>query len=176
MGKTIPTSLAVTAALAVGAPAAGPASAQSSYAPLDAGGSAGVRTRPAKGRPAPHAHSDRVLKATDTAHLHYISASGSLLYEIGRATGTLPGSMQVHLLVGATFSGSFTIHVNGGSIRGRGSATPKGSGVYESFAGSLTVTGGSGRYRHAHGTAKLFGTFNRNTYALVIQTVGALRY
>lgn len=116
------------------------------------------------------------LKATDTARLRYISASGSELYEEGAASGTLPGSMRVHFNVGATFSGSFTIYTRGGSIRGRGSATPHGSGVYESFAGSLVVGGGSGRFAHAHGRARLYGTFNRDNYALVVQTVGTLRY
>ncbi len=122
------------------------------------------------------AHAARALKATDTARLSYISASGSTLYETGRVRGTLPGSMRVHMVISATFSGSFTIYASGGSISGRGSATPKGSGVYESFSGSLHVTGGSGRFRHATGTASLYGTFNRNNYALVIQTLGTLRY
>jgi hypothetical protein len=116
------------------------------------------------------------LKATDTAHLRYISASGSLLYEEGGASGTLPGSMRVHFNIGATFSGSFTIYTRGGSIRGRGSATPHGSGVYESFEGSLVVVGGSGRFAHARGQARLYGTFNRNNYALLVQTVGTLHY
>jgi hypothetical protein len=116
------------------------------------------------------------LKATDSAHLHYISASGSLLYEEGAASGTLPGSMRVHFNVGATLSGNFTIYTHGGTITGHGSATPHGSGVYESFAGSLVVAGGSGRYAHAHGKAGLYGTFNRNNYALVVQTVGTLHY
>jgi hypothetical protein len=118
----------------------------------------------------------QALKASDTAHLRYLSASGSLLFEEGQASGTLPGSMRVHFSVGATFSGSFTIYTRAGSITGRGGATPHGSGVYESFAGSLTVTGGSGRYAHAHGRAQLYGTFNRNTYALLVQTVGTLHY
>jgi hypothetical protein len=118
----------------------------------------------------------RALKATDTAHLRYISASGSLLIEEGRVSGTLPGSMKVHFDVGPTFTGSFTIYAGGGSISGHGSATPHGSGTYESFSGSLTVTGGSGRYVHARGTAKLYGTFDRNSYALLVQTVGTLHY
>lgn len=125
---------------------------------------------------AANAQSRGMLTATDTAHLHYVSASGSLLFEVGRATGTLPGSMEVHLRIGATFSGRFTIHVHGGSIHGYGSALPKGSGVYESFAGHITVTGGTGRYRHARGTGKLYGTFNRHTYALLMQTAGTLKY
>ena len=118
----------------------------------------------------------RSVKATDTGHLHYVSASGSLLLEEGRASGTLPGSMRVHLNVGVTLSGNFTIYTRGGTIKGHGSATPHGSGVYESFAGSLIATGGTGRYTHAHGRAGLYGTFNRNTYALTVQTTGTLSY
>ncbi|MGH2880440.1 MAG: DUF2600 family protein [Solirubrobacteraceae bacterium] len=122
------------------------------------------------------AHSARSLRASDEAHLRYVSASGSTLYETGRATGTLPGSMRAHMTIGPTFSGSFTIYASGGTIAGHGTATPHGVGVYESFAGSVTLTGGSGRFRHATGSAKLYGTFNRNTYALLIQTEGTLHY
>jgi hypothetical protein len=142
-------------------------------------GGALVAMMPAQAHGATHprrARAARALKATDTAHLRYVSASGSLLYEEGGASGTLPGSMRVHLNVGATFSGSFTIYTRGGSIRGHGEATPHGSGVYESFAGSLVATGGAGRYAHAHGRAGLYGTFNRNTYGLVVQTTGTLSY
>jgi hypothetical protein len=123
------------------------------------------------------AHSARTLSATDTAHLHYIHNSGAELVETGTATGMLPGSMQAHVSIGSSISGRFTIHVHsGGSISGHGTATPHGSGTYESFSGSLTVTGGTGRYTHAHGHAGLYGTFNRKTYALVVQTTGRLSY
>jgi hypothetical protein len=127
-------------------------------------------TLPARARTA------HTLKATDTAHLHYVSASGSLLFEEGRASGTLPGSMRVHLDVAGTLSGSFTIYTRGGTIRGHGQATPHGSGVYESFAGRLVVTGGTGQYAHAHGGTGLYGTFDRGNYALTIQTTGTLSY
>jgi hypothetical protein len=116
------------------------------------------------------------LSASDEAHLRYVSASGATLYETGRAAGTLPGSMRVHMHIAADFSGTFTIYAAGGSISGHGSATPHGAGVYESFSGSLTISSGKGRYRYAHGTARLYGTFNRMSYALVIQTRGTLRY
>ncbi|MFI5005377.1 MAG: DUF2600 family protein [Solirubrobacterales bacterium] len=116
------------------------------------------------------------LRATDTAHLHYISAAGSLLYEEGRASGTLPGSMRVHFNVGSTLSGSFTIYTRGGTIRGHGEATPHGAGIYESFAGQLIVTGGTGRYAHARGRTGLYGTFDRQNYALLVQTTGTLTY
>jgi tetraprenyl-beta-curcumene synthase len=138
----------------------------------------GVRSRAhvALPRASSQARAGRSLRASDEAHLRYVSASGSTLYETGRASGTLPGSMRVHMSIGPTFSGSFTIYASGGTIAGHGTATPHGVGVYESFAGSLTLTGGSGRFRHASGAAKLYGTFNRNTYALLIQTEGTLRY
>lgn len=116
------------------------------------------------------------LKASDRASLHYVSASGSTLYETGSAAGTLPGRMRVHMRVSATFSGNFTIYAKGGTIVGHGTATPHGSGVRESFAGTLVVTGGSGRYKHAHGHGGMYGTFNRNTYALTINTTGTLHY
>lgn len=124
----------------------------------------------------PRAHTARTLQASDTAHMHYISAKGAALIEEGKAAGTLPGSMRVNFVVGATFSGSFTISTHGGSITGHGSATPHGAGLNESFAGSLTVTSGTGRYKHAHGRAGLSGTFNRNSYALTVQTTGKLSF
>lgn len=122
--------------------------------------------------PAPAAQ----LHASDRAKLHYVNAIGEKVYETGGASGTLPGNMRVHMVFASTFSGSFTIRTHEGSISGRGRAKPHGEGIYESFAGTLIVTGGSGRYRHAHGTARLYGTFNRNDYALTIKTAGTLRY
>ncbi len=124
----------------------------------------------------PLAHTARVLRATDTARLRYVSAAGSLLFEEGAASGTLPGKMRASVNVGATISGSFTFYLHGGTIKGHGQATPHGEGTYESFAGTVTVKGGTGRYAHAHGETKLYGTFDRQNYALLIQTSGHLNY
>ncbi len=122
------------------------------------------------------AHAARTLNGAATAHLHLIKANGSQLDEEGPVTGALPGTMRAVLTTGLVFSGSFTIHTNGGSIDGHGSATLRGAGRYQSFSGSITVTGGSGRYRHAHGRTSLSGTFDRRTYATVIKTTGTLSY
>jgi hypothetical protein len=128
----------------------------------------------------PAAHAAHALNATDTAYLEYIQSrsSGSQVYEVGKAYGTIPGKMRVHLNT-ENYSGSFTIETHAGNINGHGSATPneqEGSN-YVSFRGSLVVKGGTGRYAHAHGTAKLYGTFeHKKTYALVIQTTGRLSY
>jgi hypothetical protein len=84
--------------------------------------------------------------------------------------------MHARLNVGPTFTGTFTIYTRNGTIRGDGSATPHGSDRYESFGGTLLVKGGSGRYIHARGRAGLYGTFDRRTYAMVVQTTGRLSY
>jgi hypothetical protein len=110
--------------------------------------------------------------------MYYVKhkSSSTRLYEEGAAHGTLPGSMRAYCSLGATFTASFTIYTDGGSISGYGSATPHGGGLYESFKGTLTVTSGTGRYYHAHGHAGLYGTFDRRTYGIVIQTTGSLYY
>lgn len=140
----------------------------------DRGGAGAARA--AFASTAPGAKAARALQAHDSANLHYVSASGSTLYEVGSASGTLPGSMRVHMQLSTKFTGSFVIYAQGGNITGHGSATPHGSGTYESFAGTLSVTSGTGRFGHAYGTAKLYGVFDRRSYALTIQTAGTLHY
>ncbi len=128
----------------------------------------------------PSARVSRALKATDEAHMSYVKhrSSSSRLFEKGIVHGTIPGSMNAYCSLGATFAATFTIYAKGGTIDGHGTATPHASngGLYESFAGTLTVTGGTGRYAHAHGHAGLYGAFNRRTYALTVQTTGSLSY
>jgi hypothetical protein len=124
----------------------------------------------------PRAHATRTLNSTDTAHLHLTRASGSTLDETGPVSGALPGSMRAELTIGAAFSGNFTIYTHLGTIKGHGTATPSGSGRYESFDGSIVVNGGSGVYAHVHGHGGLDGTFDRRTYAFVIRTTGKLSY
>jgi hypothetical protein len=131
---------------------------------------------PAGARSVARARAAHTLHGTETGRLHLVSASGSQLTEEGSASGPLPGRMRAHLNLGPTFSGTVTIYAAGGSITGHGHATPRGSGRYQSFAGTLEVTGGTGRYAHAHGHAGFYGTFDRRTDALVIQTTGQFSY
>lgn len=125
---------------------------------------------------APDAGAARTLNATDTASLHYLKHTGSQLVEEGAAHGTLPGNMYARLTIGATFNATFAIHTRNGTIDGHGSAQPHGTGLQESFSGTITITGGTGRYKHAHGHARLSGTFNRRTYAIMLKTSGSLSY
>jgi hypothetical protein len=128
-------------------------------------------------RTSPTASAAHVLNVKDEGHLHSVRSSGSELVEEGSISGTIPGKVRVSFNIGATVSAKFTIYANGGgSISGRGGGTLHSTGVYSSFGGSLTVTGGSGRYAHAHGSGTLSGAINRKTYALTVRTVGKLSY
>jgi hypothetical protein len=126
----------------------------------------------------PLARTSKTLNATDTAHLKYNAklSEGATLIEEGSATGSLPGKMNARLKVEGTFSGTFVLSTRGGTLKGRGLAKPSGSGRYESFRGSLVVTGGTGRFAHAHGTAGLFGVFDRVKYQVTVQTTGSISY
>jgi hypothetical protein len=113
---------------------------------------------------------------TDAAHLHATPTSGEEILEVGRATGTLPGTVRAYLNVGATVTAHFTISTAAGSISGLGSGRLKGRAAEPSFSGRMTVAHGTGRYAHAHGEGGFFGTINRRTDALVVQTTGELSY
>jgi hypothetical protein len=125
----------------------------------------------------PAAEAAGSLSVNDSAHLHLVHASGPTLFEEGRGAGTLPGTVKATLtLKGATATSACTIEVRGGgSITGGGAGTlHEGHGGYESFAGELTVTHGSGRYAHASGTGKIYGTIDRVNDDAVVQVIGVL--
>ncbi|HLM84796.1 MAG TPA: hypothetical protein VK272_01265 [Solirubrobacteraceae bacterium] len=122
------------------------------------------------------AHDARTLAGNAAAHLHLVKAEGSQLIEEGSVAGVLIGSVRAQLHTGALFTASFTIRTRDGAITGRGQATPHGSGRYQSFAGSFTATGGSGRYAHIRGRAGLYGVFDRRSESVLIQTSGTLTY
>jgi hypothetical protein len=125
----------------------------------------------------PTAHAAHVLSVKEEGHLHSVSTSGAELLEEGKVSGTIPGKVKVSFDIGATVTAKFTIYAGGGgSISGNGGGALHSTGVYSSFGGSLEVTGGSGRYAHAHGTGTLSGEIDRKTYALTVQTTGKLYY
>jgi hypothetical protein len=139
-----------------------------------------LSTVPASGaahaRASARARAARTISGADSAHLHLLHQDESLLFEEGKATGVLPGRMRAQLTVAQQYSGTCTIYTNGGSVTGHGVATPHGTGRFQSFSGTLSITGGTGRFRGAHGHTGLYGTFDRRTFSLVIQTTGNFSY
>lgn len=130
----------------------------------------------ASARPGPSGRAAGTVKVDDHAALHLVKAVGSVLYEQGSATGTLPGATRVRMVIGSSVTASFTISTHGGSISGSGAAKLKSSARYASFGGSLSVAQGSGRYAHAHGKGALYGVIDRRTHAVTVTTIGTLYY
>ena len=124
------------------------------------------------------ARTARVMNVSDNAKLRYVPPvrHGTKLLEVGEVKGTLPGSMRALVEVSSNASGSFTFKTASGEIDGNGSAKLNGSGTWQSFSGTLVITGGTGRYAHAHGRAGLYGLYNRQSYAMIVQTRGSLSY
>lgn len=135
-----------------------------------AGMDVATASQPARARAA------HTISGNDNATLHFVRARGSTLYEEGQATGSIPGHVKATLRVEATFSGTFTISTNNGSFTGRGTAKPHGAGAVESFSGTFVITGGTGRFAHAHGHGMLYGTFKHKNYEVILQPRGTIQY
>lgn len=119
----------------------------------------------------------RTLAVKDEGHLKLVRSSGSLLIDEGPASGTLPGRARVQFLYRGepTVSATITVFGHAGSITAHGSGRLSSlTSADPSFSGTLTITGGSGRYAGAHGGGRLYGVFNRRTYAMTVQTQGTL--
>ncbi len=123
-------------------------------------------------------HAARVQSVMDSAHLQLVSADGNTLVEKGRASGALPGTVEVSLTLGdRTATSSFTIRSTGGTISGRGAGTlTPGKGGYDSFGGSVAVVRGTGRFRGASGKGGLYGSIYRPTDAMSVRVTGKLHY
>jgi hypothetical protein len=126
----------------------------------------GIPSAPIRARQA------RTVSVNDTGHLQRTHASGEIFIEVGKISGTLPGTASVRLDVGSeTVTATFTIKLGGGgSIMGTGRAKIGSDGRYTSFGGTLIVSGGTGRYAHAHGAGKLYGVLERKSDNVTVQT------
>jgi hypothetical protein len=127
----------------------------------------------------PRAHAARVLNVRDDGRLHYIKSSGEVIIDEGHATGSFPGWVKVRFLYNGepAVSARFTIYGSAGTVSARGTARLSSpTSPSPSFHGTMTITGGSGRYAHVHGGGELYGVYYRRSYALTVQAIGKLPY
>ncbi len=139
-----------------------------SVAPLGAG------VAPAAGA---GARAARTISLNESGRLHLTSKHGFTLNEAGSASGTLGGSIYIHLDVAAInrVTAEVNIYPSGGSISGYAKADYRVAGATASFSGSMSVSRGSGSFSHAHASGLSFsGTVKRSNDAVTVHLSGAL--
>lgn len=117
----------------------------------------------------------RTVSLNDTGHLHKTAHHGLNLYEAGPTSGSLSGTVTLHLDVVSTnrVTAQLTVHSGHSSINATASGSYRNNGPTASFSGTLSVTGGTGSYAHAHGSGLSFsGTIQRTTDAVTVRVSG----
>ena len=128
-------------------------------------------------RPGPGGHSARAVSLNESGSLHLTSKRGFTLNETGSATGTIRGAIYIHLhlVSNSRVTSEVNIYPSGGSLSGSGSASYQVNGGYASFAGSLSITRGTGSYGHAHAANLRFtGTIQRRNDSVAVRLSGTL--
>jgi len=127
----------------------------------------------------PLARAARTISLNDSGRLHLTSHHGFTLNEQGTASGTIHGTIYIHLNVSSTnhVTAEVNIYPSGGSLTGNASAAYHVHGSVASFNGTMNVARGSGTYSDAHASGLSFtGTIQRSNDAVGVQVSGRLSY
>jgi len=135
----------------------------------------GAGVSPAAAHSTPSALTARTFSLNETGSLHLTSKHGFTLNEQGSASGTISGTIYVHLSIVSTsrVTAEVSIYPSGGSITGEGSASYARGNQTAHFSGSMTIARGTGGYAHAHGSGLSFsGTIQRSNDAITVHVSG----
>jgi hypothetical protein len=125
--------------------------------------------------PIPIAGAARTISMDESGSLRLTGRHGFTLNEQGRASGTVTGTIYVHLKIVSSkrVTAEVNIYPRGGSISGYGTAGYSRQGAMGHFSGSLSINRGTGTYRNAHGSGLSFsGTIRRSDYAITVSVRG----
>jgi hypothetical protein len=117
----------------------------------------------------------RVLSLNENGSLHLTSKHGFTLNEQGLASGTVKGTIYVHLSIVSSrrVTAELNIYPSGGSITANGSASYHKERTSARFSGSMSIERGTGSYAHAHGSGLSFsGTIQRSNDAVTVHVAG----
>jgi hypothetical protein len=126
---------------------------------------------------AAEARAASTVSLSDTAHLNRTSHHGFTLNEAGSASGTISGTIDIHLNIVSVnrVTAEVNLYPSGSSITGYATADYRSSGAVASFTGTMTIERGSGRYRGAHGSGLSFtGTVQRSNDAVTVHVSGRM--
>jgi len=121
------------------------------------------------------AHVARLIYLDENGDLHATSKHDLTLNEQGPASGTVTGTIYVHLTVvsSSRVTAEVSIYPSGGSISGYASASYQRGEQRASFSGSLSISRGTGSYARARGPGLSFsGTIQRSNDAVTVHVSG----
>jgi hypothetical protein len=119
----------------------------------------------------------RTLNLSETGHLHLTSHHSFTLNEQGSASGTISGTIYIHLNVVSTnrVTAEVNIYPSSGSLTGYANASYHPSGGVATFNGTMSIARGTGRYSHARGSGLSFtGTIHRSNDAVTVHVNGRM--
>jgi hypothetical protein len=117
------------------------------------------------------------LALDDSGHLHLTSHHSLTLNEQGSASGTIAGTLYIHLKVVSVnhVTAEVSLYPSGGSLTGYASASYRSEGSVATFSGTMSVARGTGRYNDAHGSGLAFsGTIQRADDAVTVRVSGRM--
>ncbi len=123
------------------------------------------------------AHASKAVSLQENGNLHLTSRHGFTLNEQGAGSGTIAGTIYVHLKIVSTkeVTAEMNIYLKGGSITGQARAAYRRQGATGHFAGTLSIARGTGSYANAHGSGLSFsGTIQRSNYAVTVHVGGTV--
>lgn len=123
------------------------------------------------------ARAARTISLNENGSLHLTSHHGFHLNEQGTASGTIKGTIYIHLDVSSTnhVTAEVNIYPSGSSLTGYGTANYRADGGQATFSGTLSISRGSGSYAGAHASGLSFtGTIQRVNDATTVHLSGPL--
>jgi hypothetical protein len=124
-----------------------------------------------------HARTARTISLNESGHLHLTSKHGFTLNEMGSASGTIDGTIYLHLNVVDLnrVTAEVNIYPNGGSVTGDAKASYQVAGATASFSGTMSISRGTGSYNGAHASNLRFsGTVARSNDAVNVHLSGEM--
>jgi hypothetical protein len=121
----------------------------------------------------------RAVSVSENGRLRLTSKKGFTLNERGAASGTIAGTIYIHLhlVSNSRVTAEVNIYPRDGSLTGSGSASYRVEGGLAVFSGTLAITRGSGTYAHARASGLHFtGSIQRRDDAVSVRLSGHLSY
>jgi len=121
----------------------------------------------------------RTISLNESGHLRQTSHHGVHLNYQGTASGTIGGSIYIHLNVTSQnqVSAEVNIYPSNSSLTGVSAASYRVYGGQATFSGTLSISRGTGTYAHAHASDLSFsGTTQRSNGATTVHLSGRLSY